>query len=98
MKSGIQTSSAAVDSLIVRYESGKKPSREIPILGTERVTAVPKNELSLAEYLGFQMYKVNFRTPVSSQVARRVATQMTRSAAVEFAELNQTVSIQNAVR
>jgi hypothetical protein len=93
-----QVSSTQVDSLIVGYKSGKKPSRKLPLLGTKKVTAIPRNELTLGKYLGFQMYQVNFRKPVSSQVARRVAAQIMRSPSVEFAEINGTVSIQTTSR
>lgn len=93
-----QVSSTQVDSLIVGYESGKKPSRKLPLLGTEKVTAIPRNQLSLGKYLGFKMYQFNFRKPMSSQVARRVAAQIMRSPSVEFAEINGTVSIQTTGR
>lgn len=98
IESAVQASLTQVDSLIVRYESGKKPWRKLPLLGTKKVTAIPRNELSLGKFLGFQMYQVNFRTPVSSQVARRVAAQIMRSPSVEFAEPNGTVFIQTTGR
>jgi hypothetical protein len=38
------------------------------------------------------MYQVNFATPVSLEVARRVAGEMSKSVKVDFAEVNGTVT------
>jgi outer membrane protein OmpA-like peptidoglycan-associated protein len=82
-----------IDSLIVRYQKGVKPRFKVPITGTERVTSVKRVDLSLGTYLGLRMYQVDFATPVSLAVARKVAAEMTRSTKVEFAEPNGRVSI-----
>ncbi len=84
-----------VESLIVRYEKGVKPRSKVPITGTEHVTSVKRSALSLGNLLGFRMYQVDFSTPVSLAVARRVAAQMTKSTRVEFAEPNGRVSIRS---
>jgi len=54
---------------------------------------VEKTDLTLGKYLGFRMYQVDFATPVSLAVARRVAGEMSKSVKVDFAEVNGTVSI-----
>jgi hypothetical protein len=82
-----------VESLIVRYGKGVKPRSKVPITGTEYVTSVKRSALSLGKLLGFRMYQVDFSTPISLSVARRVAAQMTKSSRVEFAEPNGRVSI-----
>jgi hypothetical protein len=93
---GTQIASEKIDSLIVRYKLGVKPSQKTPISGAEKVVAVPQNELSLGNYLGFRMYQINFGSPVTRSVALQVAAQMGKSRLVEFAEPNEVVSIQVA--
>ena len=51
-----------------------------------------KTGLTLGKYLGFRMYLVNFATPVSLEVAKRVAGEMSKSVKVDFAEVNGTVT------
>lgn len=84
---------ATTDSLIVQYKKGVKPRSKVPITGTDRVTSVKKTDLTLGKYLGFRMYRVNFAAPVSLQVARRVADEISKSTKVELAEINSTVTI-----
>ncbi len=84
---------ATVDSLIVRYKDQVKPTSKTPITGTDRVTTVKKTDLTLGTYLGFRMYQVDFATPVSLEVAKRVAGEISKSAKVDFAEVNGTVTI-----
>jgi hypothetical protein len=84
---------ATIDSLIVQYKKGVKPSSKVPITGTDRVTSVKKTDLTLGKYLGFRMYQVNFATPVSLEVAKRVAGEVSKSVKVDFAEVNGTVTI-----
>jgi hypothetical protein len=83
---------ATIDSLIVQYKKGVKPSSKVPITGTDRVTSVKKTDLTLGKYLGFRMYQVNFATPVSLEVARKVAGEISKSVKVDFAEVNGTVT------
>jgi hypothetical protein len=83
---------ATIDSLIVQYMDKVKPTSKVPISGTDRVTSVKKTDLTLGKYLGFRMYQVNFATPVSLEVARRVAGEMSKSVKVDFAEVNGTVT------
>jgi outer membrane protein OmpA-like peptidoglycan-associated protein len=94
---GAQLASEKVDSLIVRYMSGVKPSAKTPITGSDKVTTVAKRELTLGKYLGLRMYQVDFRTPVDIAIASKVADQMTKSRFVEFAEPNGIVTTQVTV-
>jgi hypothetical protein len=81
-----------VDSLIVQYKVKVKPTGKVPITGTDRVTSVKKTDLTLGTYLGFRMYQVDFASPVTLEVAQRVASEMSKSAKVDFAEVNGTVT------
>ncbi len=94
MAGQISAQSDSVDSLIVRYTSGKKPSATKPLLGTDKLTSLGKNDLTLGAYLGFGMYRIDLAKPISQQLADKVCVELTKSTSVDFAEPNGRVSTQ----
>jgi outer membrane protein OmpA-like peptidoglycan-associated protein len=85
-----------IDSFIIRYKKGKKPTNSSPLLGTDKVTSIKKTDLALGTYLGFGMYRIDLPKPITSQLADSIATELTNSRVVDFAEPNAQVSILSA--
>jgi subtilisin family serine protease len=85
-----------IDSFIIRYKKGQKPTNNSPLLGTDKVTSIKKTDLALGTYLGFGMYRIDLPKPITAQLADSVATELTKSRVVDFAEPNAQVSILSA--
>jgi subtilisin family serine protease len=85
-----------IDSFIIRYKNGKKPTNSSPLLGTDKVTSIKRTDLALGTYLGFGMYRIDLPKPITSQLADSIATELTKSRVVDFAEPNAQVSILSA--
>jgi hypothetical protein len=85
-----------IDSFIIRYKKGQKPTNNSPLLGTDKVTSIKRTDLALGTYLGFGMYRIDLPKPITAQLADSVATELTKSRVVDFAEPNAQVSILSA--
>lgn len=81
-----------VRSLIVQYESGYQP-KPGSVLGSSKVTGAQRANLKLGPALGQRMWRVDFKVPVSTTVATRVAHQLATHPAVAFAEIDRPVSV-----
>lgn len=94
MASHMSVQSGSIDSFIIRYEAGKKPTSSTPVLGVNKVISINKNTLTLGSYLGFGMYRLDLAAPISLQLATKVAAELTTSTSVDFAEPNSRVNTQ----
>jgi hypothetical protein len=79
-----------IRALIVRYERGYAPRGRV--LGITSVTGAQRSNLTLGSALGGRMWRIDFKTPVDEATARRVARQLARHPAVDFAELDRKVT------
>jgi hypothetical protein len=84
-----------VKSFLVTYKKPFDPRKQRPqrpILGAEFVPAGLKNDLRLGKYLGFGIWRIDLKKPVSQTTAKSILKALNRSKSVQMAEIDGTVS------